>query len=118
MKRARLIAPILILALVASCASVGTGDKLVVRAEDTLANSLSTYDALMTAHQTNSKNESPATYRAIEDVRVKFPGAWRAVNEAKKSYQAGIKGGADTLSAALDALDALVAQAGVLSAGR
>jgi hypothetical protein len=115
--RATLAVPLL-LVLVVSCASVGASDPLVVRAEDALSNSLSVYDGLMSVHFANSTRESPEVYRAIEAVRVKFPIAWRAVNDGKKSYRAGVTGSADKLTAALDALQAIVAQASALMGGR
>ena len=115
--RPAIAAPLLVLFLV-SCASVGTSDPLIVRAEDGLTNSLSVYDGLMSYHFANSTRESAATYKAIELVRVKFPVAWRAVNDGKKAYKAGVAGSGDKLIAALDALQAIVNEAATLLGGQ
>src|SRR5512144_2601867 len=86
MKKARQIAPI-ILVLAVACASVGSGDPVVVRAEDFLVNSLSVYDTGMKWHEANSTKESPATYKTLEQARVNFPPAWQAAKNGVASYK-------------------------------
>jgi hypothetical protein len=102
-------APALILvALAAACATVGTGDPVVVRAEDVLSNSLTVYSTAMDYHFKNSTKESPSVYKAFETFRVKFPVAWNALDTAKRSYQANKTAGTSSLDAALAALTGLV----------
>lgn len=74
------------LVLSSGCASVGTGDPLLVRAEDALTNSLTVYEAAMEWHFRHSKEEAPAVYKAFELIRTEFPPAWRALDAATKAY--------------------------------
>jgi hypothetical protein len=99
----------LILVLSVACASVGTGDKVVVRAEDALSNSLAVYGNAMSWHFQHSTTESPAIYRIFEDFRVKFPIAWQTLDNAKRSYQLNKANGSASIDAALSALSALIA---------
>jgi hypothetical protein len=91
-----------------ACATIGPGDPTVVRAEDILTNSLTTYSAAMSWHFANSTKESPAVYHAFEDFRVKFPVAWTALDSAKRQYQLNKAAGTTALDAALTALSGLV----------
>lgn len=109
MNRRRQAALAVLLVLTVACASVGAGDPVVVRAEDVLTNSLTTYSAAMNFHFANSTKESPAVYKTFENFRVKFPTAWTALDNAKRAYQANKVTGHASLDAALSALSALVA---------
>jgi len=116
-KRGLQFAAVLVLvSMVAACASTGTGNPVVVRAEDVLKNSLSTYKALMKVHRANSTHESPALYKAIESVHARFPAIWRAANKGKKAYKAGSING-DQLNALLDALQSITDETTALRAG-
>lgn len=106
-KRQQALAVVLLLAV--ACASVGTGDQIVVRAEDVLSNSLSVYSTAMDWHFHNSTKESPQVYKALELFRVKFPIAWNALDQAKRAYQRDKRVGTAELTAALDAIAALLA---------
>lgn len=106
-RRQAALAAVLILAV--ACASVGTGDPVVVRAEDVLANSLSVYSTAMNYHFANSTRESPQVYKAFENFRVKFPIAWNALDSAKRQYQADKSKGSSQVDAALNALTVLLA---------
>lgn len=103
MRAARRIAPVLLILAVA-CATVGTGDPVVVRAEDALSNSLAVYSNAMSFHFKHSTQESPAVYKTFEAFRVKFPVAWSALDTAKRSYQKDKSGGTSTIEAAITAL--------------
>ena len=113
MKRLRLpteiVAALVLIAFMSACASTGAGDPVVVRAEDTLSNSLTVYTTAMDWHFKNSTTESPAVYRAFESFRVKFPVAWAALDTAKREYQRSKAGGSANVDATLNALSALVA---------
>jgi hypothetical protein len=102
-RRYRLVCPPVVVALLlaAACATVGTGDKVVVRAEDALTNGLTVYTEAMEYHFRNSTKESPAVYKAFEAFRVKFPVAWNAVDKAKRNYQKDRSAGTGSLDAAL-----------------
>ena len=100
------LALVVVLALLsASCATVGTGDPAVVRAEDVQVNSLSFFDSAMQWHYANSAKESPALYRAFEKFRKEFPPAWKTLSTAIPAYKAG-KGG--DLSNALQIVEKLL----------
>ncbi len=117
MRRARQIAPAVLLILLVACATVGPGDPVVVRAEDTLTNSLTVYTAAMNYHFANSTKEAPAVYRTFEAFRVTFPIAWTALDQAKRSYQANKASGSATVDAALSALSVLVSSVSPLIGG-
>lgn len=89
------------------CASVGTGDPVVVRAEDVQVNSLNFFDTAMQWHYANSTKESPALYKAFEKFRVAFPPAYRTLTKAIPAYKAGTGG---DLQTALAAVEQLVAE--------
>lgn len=90
------------------CASVGTGRVDVVRAEDTLVNSLTVYEAVMELHYAVSVHETPDIYAAVEDVRVTFPKAYRVAKSAVRAYKAGrAKDFGTALDELEDALDKL-----------
>jgi hypothetical protein len=109
MKRQHKAALAILLVLAVGCATVGPGaDPVVVKAEDVLTNSLTTYSAAMNWHFANSTKESPALYHAFEDFRVKFPVAWQALDSAKRQYQIKKANGTASLDAALTALSGLV----------
>lgn len=106
--RHRVILALLVIAAV-SCASVGTGDPLVVRTEDVLSNSLTIYDHAMAYHYAHSTSESPKTYATFERMRVGFPTAWRGVFNALQTYKANkTTTNANQLNALLLALQTLV----------
>jgi hypothetical protein len=73
--------------LAVSCASVGTGDPTLVRAEDLLSNSLAIYDGAMRYHFANSTKETPQVYRIMESVRTGFPPAWKALYDGTRAYK-------------------------------
>jgi hypothetical protein len=108
MKRLRIPAELVavLLVLTVACATVGTGDPLVVRAEDTLTNSLSVFQAAMNQHFANSTKESPSIYKAMEDVRVKFPIAWQALYNAEKEYR--LNRDPNKLNAAISAIETII----------
>ncbi len=85
----RKIRPIWIvsMALVIGCATVGTGDPVLVKAEDVLSSSLSVYDAAMRYHFANSTKEKPAVYQTFERVRTGFPTAWKALYDGTREYK-------------------------------
>jgi hypothetical protein len=89
----RLFVILLLVSLSAACASTGTGDPAVVRAEDWVVNSLSTYKAAIAWHDNHSTSESPAAYKAFEGVRAKFPPAWKAVKDGVDTYKINRAGG-------------------------
>lgn len=90
------------------CASVGTGRADVVRAEDTLVNSLTVYEAVMELHYAVSVHEPPEVYAAVEDVRTTFPKAYRVAKSAVRAYKAGrSKDFGTALDELEDALDKL-----------
>ena len=99
-------AVVLISLLVSGCASVGSGDKIVVRAEDVQVNSLSFYDTAMQWHFANSTKESPQLYKAFEIFRTKFPPAWKTLSTAIQTYKSGKTG---DLAGALATVDELLA---------
>lgn len=115
--RHRAILALLLIAAV-SCASTGTGDPAVVRAEDLLTNSLTVYHQVMIFHYGNplavppipghSTMESPAVYHTIERFRVEFPIIWNSVDKAKRDYQANKSLGTSNLDAAVAALTQLL----------
>lgn len=106
--RHRVLLALLVIAAV-SCASVGTGDPVVVRAEDLLSNSLPIYDQAMALHYANSTKETPSEYRAFEAMRTGFPTAWKALYDSLQSYKANrTTAGATTVQNYLDALTTLV----------
>lgn len=76
-----------LVALAMACASTGTGRPEVVKAEDVWVNSLTIWTSAMTYHQQNSRTESPATYKILEEARVDFPKAHRALGAAIQSYK-------------------------------
>jgi hypothetical protein len=76
-----------LLSLSAACASVGTSDPTLVRAEDVLSNSLSVWDQAMKWHFANSTHESPQVYQVFEKVRINFPLAWKALYDGTIAYR-------------------------------
>ncbi len=100
------VVPLLVLSI--ACASVGTGDPLVVRAEDLLSNSRVVYDAAMAFHFAQSTTETPQVYAAFEAFRSKFPSAWDALDKAKRGYQANKLAGTASLDAAVAAITSLL----------
>jgi hypothetical protein len=108
MRRKQQIALAVLLCLAVACATVGTGDPVVVKSEDLLTNSLTVYSQAMSWHFQNSTKESPAVYKAFENFRVKFPVAWSALDAAKRSYQHDKTAGTASIDAALNALAGLV----------
>lgn len=110
MKRTKsLCAILLLLSLSAACATVGTGDPAVVKAEDALSNGLTFYTTAMDYHFKNSTTESPAVYKAFEAFRVQFPVAWTALDNAKREYQRNRALGTAAIDARLSALSTLIA---------
>jgi hypothetical protein len=117
-----------LLVFLVSCASVGTGDPVVVRAEDALTNSLTVYTRVMVFHFGDptavppiighSTTESVATYHAIEAFRKGFPIAWNAVDKGKRDYQANKAAGTAPLDAAVAALTELVSTVAGLIGGQ
>jgi hypothetical protein len=105
-RRKHALAVVLLLAV--ACASVGSGDPIVVRAEDVLSNSLVVYSQAMDFHFHHSKEESPAVYKTFEQFRVRFPVAWSALDGAKRSYQKDKKLGTNTIEAAIRAVTDLL----------
>lgn len=101
---------VLVLAVVAlgACATLGGGRPEVVRAEDVLVNSLTTYDAAMAWHFANSTKESPQAYAIFEKIRVNFPPAWKTLDAAITAYKAA--GSNPNLASALAALQALLTE--------
>lgn len=94
--------------LVAGCATIGSGRPDVVRAEDTLVNSLTVYEAVMELHYAVSAHEPPEVYAAVEDVRKTFPPAYRVAKSAVRAYKAGrSKDFGTALDELEDALDKL-----------
>lgn len=74
--------------LTAACASTGTSDPVIVRAEDVESNSLSLYNAVVVQwHMTHSQEESPEVYAVLEKIRVEFPPAWRTLHRAIPAYE-------------------------------
>lgn len=92
----------------ASCASLGGGRPEVVRAEDVLVNSLTTYDAAMTWHFANSTKETPAQYKVFEKIRTTFPPTWKTLDAAITAYKTA--GSNPNLASALAALEALLTE--------
>ena len=70
------------------CASVGTGDPVVVKGEDVLVNSLTFYDTATDWHMANSTRESVALYKAFEAFRKEFPKVWGTAKAALAVYKA------------------------------
>ena len=83
----QLAAVVVALFVLNGCASTGTGDPVVVKAEDVLVNSLSVYGAAMNYHVTNSTKESPAVYAVMEAARAGFPKAWDALDKGIDGYK-------------------------------
>ncbi len=117
MKRHRSLAAVLVLSI--ACASVGTGDPVVVRAEDVKVNSQTTYERVMLWHDGDPKKglkghstiESPSVYKAIESARVHFDPAWRALSEGIKTYKANRaqgKPGSVDLQALMDTIQQIL----------
>ncbi len=108
MRRRKLHAPIVLLLLATACATVGSRDPLTVRAEDLLVNSLSIYSAAIVYHDTpgNSAKESREVYKAMEQVRVRFPAAWSALKDGVKMYK--LDKNASRLQALIDTLEAVL----------
>lgn len=79
---------VVVLAILNGCASVGSGDPVVVRAEDVLVNSLSVYGQAMVYHQNHSTTETPQLYKALEAARIAFPPAWKALDAGITAYKA------------------------------
>ena len=88
------------------CAAVGNGDPIIVRAEDTLSNSLRVYDETMKLHFANSRDESPDTYRTLERFRTDFPTAWQTLFDAVRLYRSTRDSG--QLTREIDRLRALM----------
>ncbi len=89
MRQLRAPTVLLLLLVAAGCASLGGSDPLIVRSEDLLTNSLSVYATAITWHDTpgNSKTESKEVYKALEQVRVRFPSAWQALKDGVATYK-------------------------------
>jgi len=119
MKRQRFRVPLVaLLILSAACATVGTGDPVVVKAEDVLSNSLTTYQAAMSYHFANSTKESPAVYKTFEAVRLNFPEGWKNLYDTLQAYKANrTTAGADRVNALLTALQNLVRSVAPLIGG-
>lgn len=83
--RQRLLAALLLISV--ACASVGTGDPVVVKTEDFLTNSLSIFDNAMAWHRMHSTTETAQVYKAFENARVRFPPAWQAVKDGLAAYK-------------------------------
>jgi len=81
------LAALLLLAFATACASVGTSDPTLVRAEDLLSNSLSVYDGAMKYHFANSTREPPEVYAVFERVRTGFPTAWQGLYDGTREYK-------------------------------
>ena len=85
----RLAAMLCVVALVTGCALIRPGDDpIVVRTQDVISNSFDAWDSAMDVHAAASASESPAVYKAMEQLRTKFPASHRAVRDALKAYQA------------------------------
>lgn len=112
--RTRSTALLLILALAVACASVGSGDPLVVRTEDFLSNGLAVYDNAMAYHFAHSTTESPQVYKAFETARVNFPPAWQAVKDGLAAYKVNKNAGQleGLLSAAQSILNSITPYVG------
>ena len=91
-----------------ACATVGTGDPVVVRAEDVLTNSLTVYSQAMEFHRHHSTQESPAVYKTFEQFRVRFPAAWTALDNAKREYKKDKSLGTSKIEAGIRALTELL----------
>jgi hypothetical protein len=105
----RAFALFLVVALVPlgmGCASVGTGDPVIVRAEDVQVNSLAFFDTAMQWHYANSTKESPALFRAFETFRTSFPPAYKTLTATIPVYKSGKSG---DLQGALQAVEKLLA---------
>lgn len=114
MRRHRQATIAVLLLLTLACASAGTGDPLLVRAEDVLSDSLTIYSTAMDWHFRNSTRETPATYHAFERFRVEFQVAWHALDNATRAYRQDKAAGRAQLDAALKALTVLLAEIGPL----
>jgi hypothetical protein len=101
---AALLLSIAIAVVFSGCATVGTGDPVIVRAEDVQVNSLNFYDTAMQWHYANSTKESPALYRAFEKFRVDFPPAYRTLTKSIAAYKSGKGGDLQTALAAVEQL--------------
>ena len=87
MRRNHNLAIVLLIAFSLACASVGTSDPALVKAEDFLSNSLSVYDAAMAYHFAQSTRETPEVYATFERVRTGFPIAWKALFDGSVEYR-------------------------------
>lgn len=104
----RLAVVFAVVTLATGCASIGSGRADVVRAEDTLVNSLTVYEAVMELHYAVSAHEPPEVYAAVEEVRKTFPPAYRVAKSAVRAYKAGrSKDFGTALDELEDALDKL-----------
>lgn len=109
MRKQHRFALALLLVLSVSCASVGTGDPVVVRAEDMLTNSLTIYDSAMQYHYSHSTTETPAVYQTFEKFRVNFQPAWRSLYNSVQAYKGNrTAAGANTVTSYLEDLRMLV----------
>lgn len=99
-----LILSLVIVGCASGCASIGTGDPVVVRAEDVQVNSLSFFDTAMQWHYANSSKESPALYKAFEVFRVSFPPAYKTLTAAIPAYKASKSGDLQVSLAAVEQL--------------
>ena len=70
-----------------SCASPGTGDPIVVKAQDVLVNSLAVYDQAMDYHFKHSQSEPKVVYDAMEYGRKAIPQGWRLLQKAIDTYK-------------------------------
>lgn len=88
-RRAALVALLLVpLFVFDGCASAGTSDPLLVKAEDIENNSLLLFKTVVVDfHMKHSRTESPEVYRTLEKVRVTFPSAWASLNAAIPHYK-------------------------------
>jgi hypothetical protein len=102
-----------LLVLAVACATVGTSDPVVVKAEDVITNALSLYDRGMTVHEARSTTESPATYKRIEALKPKFELAWSAAFKGIQAYKAD--GDKSKLDQVLNALQAIALEVGSLT---
>lgn len=89
-----------------ACASIGKGDKVVVRAEDALVNSLTVYEEAMAFHEKNSFSEPKPVYDAMEWGKKSIPRTWRVLRAAVALYKQN--GDASTVDAAKATLDSEV----------
>ncbi len=104
MRRQKHQALAVVLLLATACATIGKGDPVVVRGEDLLVNSLTVYTSAIVWHDTpgNSVKESKDAYKAMEQVRVRFPAAWQSAKDGMAVYKKDKN--VDRIQALLDAL--------------